>query len=128
VDLLREDLTVAAGAAVPPIEVKLRNDGAGIEIETTEGGKAAAATVVLYSEEYPKKSLLLAMPTGTQTALGNVRPGTYKVVAIKGLPELEYLDPAFVEKYVSTGKDVNLRAGEKVSVRVEVQELEEAER
>jgi hypothetical protein len=33
-----------------------------------------------------------------------------------------------VEKYVSTGKDVNLRAGEKVSVRVEVQELEEAER
>lgn len=127
VDLLREDLTVVAGAAVPPIEVTLRNDGAAIEIETMENGKPAAATVVLYSEEYPKKSVFLGMQTGANTAMRNLRPGPYRVVAIKGLQELEYQDPAFVEKYVSTGKEVNLRAGEKVSVSVEVQELEEAE-
>lgn len=124
VDLLREDLTVVAGAAVPPIEVKLRNDGAAIEIEATESGKPATSTVVLYSEEYPKKTLFVGMHTGN-VAMSNLRPGAYRVVAIKGLQELEYQDPAFVEKYVSTGKEVNLRAGEKVSVSVEVQELEE---
>jgi hypothetical protein len=125
VDLLREDLTVVAGAAVPPIEVKLQDDGATIEIETTESGKLAPSTVVLYSEEYPKKSVFLGMQTGGNTAMRNLRPGPYKVVAIKGLQDLEYQDPAFVEKYVLTGKEVNLRAGEKVSVSVEVQELQE---
>jgi hypothetical protein len=125
VDLLREDLTVVAGAAVPPIEVKLRNDGAAIEIETTENGKPAGSTLVLYSEEYPKKSQVIPMPTGANTAMSNLRPGSYRIVAIKGLPELEYQDPVFVEKYLSTGKEVNLRAGEKVSVQVEVQELGE---
>ena len=123
VDLLREDLTVVAGAAVPPIEVKLRNDGAVMEIETTEGGKPAGSTVVLYAEEYPKKSMVTVLPTGAKTTLSNVRPGPYRVVAIKGSPELEYQDPVFVEKYVLTGKEVDLRVGEKVSVSVEVQEL-----
>jgi hypothetical protein len=128
VDLLRDDLTVVAGAAVPPIEVKLRKDGAEMEIETTENGKPAGATVVLYSEEYPKKSMVIVLPTGRKTRMANLRPGLYRVVAFKGLEELEYQEPAFVEKYVSVGKEVNLQAGQKGSVQVEVQSLEEAER
>jgi hypothetical protein len=121
-------LTVVAGAAVPPIEVKLRKDGAEMEIETTENGKPAGATVVLYSEEYPKKSMVIVLPTGRKTRMANLRPGLYRVVAFKGLEELEYQEPAFVEKYVSVGKEVNLQAGQKGSVQVEVQSLEEAER
>ena len=123
-DLLRDELTIAAGAAVPPIEVKLRNDGAELDVEATENGRPAVASVVLYSEEYPKKAFVEGV-NGGKASMGNLRPGAYKVVVLKGLREVEFRDPVFMEKYLAQAKEVNLRPGEKVSVRVEVQEMQE---
>lgn len=127
-DLMRDELTVAAGAAVPPIEVTLRGDGAELDVATTENGQPVGASVVLYSEEYPKKSYQgVVMGNGGVAQIGNIRPGTYKVVALKGrgLQEVEFRDAAFMEKYVAQGKEMNLKPGDKVSVTVEAQTVGE---
>ena len=125
VDLLRDELTIAAGAAVPPIEVKLRDDGAELNVEATENGRpATGGLAVVYPEEYPKKVLVMGV-IGGKASMGNLRPGTYKVGARKRLQEVEYRDAAFMEKYLAQAKEVNLRPGEKVSVQVEVQTVGE---
>ena len=125
VDLLRDELTIAAGAAVPPIEVKLRDDGAELNVEATEDGRpTTGGLAVVYSEEYPKKAFVTGV-NGGKASMGNLRPGAYKVVVLKGLQEVEYRDSAFMEKYLAQAKEVNLRPGEKLRVQVEVQEMRE---
>lgn len=128
VDLMRDELTVAARAAMPPIEVTLRNDGAELDVEATENGQPVGASVLVYSEEYPKKSYQ-GITTGNEGVvhIGNIRPGAYKVVALQGLglQGVEFRDPAFMEKYLAQGKEMDLKPGDKVSVQVEVQTREE---
>jgi hypothetical protein len=125
VDLLRDDLTIAAGAAVPPIEVQLKNDGAELSIEIKSGDKAAVNTVVLYSVDYPKRSMVMGVQGEGKAAVGNLRPGTYKVVALQGGQEVEFRDASFIEKYVAPAPEVSLRAWDKASVQVEAQQLGE---
>lgn len=119
VDLLRDDLTITAGVAMPPIEVKLRNDGAELNVEVKNSDKTTPITVVLYSVDYPKRSLALGVLPESTANLGNLRPGTYKVVALQGAQEVEFRDAVFVEKYVAPAREVSLREGDKVSVEVE---------
>jgi len=125
VDLLRDDLTIAAGAAVPPIEVKLKNDGAELNIEIKSSDKTSVNTVVLYSMDYPKRSTVLGVQGEGKATVGNLRPGTYKVVALQGGQEVEFRDASFIEKYVAPAPEVSLRASDKASVQVEAQQLGE---
>jgi len=90
----------------------------------TENGKPVAARVLLYSEEYPKSSLDYWEDEGN-AVFSNLRPGAYRVVAVKGLQDVEFRDAVSVQKYLSSGKEVNLRAGDKAKVRVEVLAREE---
>jgi len=127
-DLFREDLTVATGAQVPPIEVVLRNDGAELSVESTQDGQPASANVVLYSEEYPRQSRLLQSWGGGKASANNLRPGPYKVLAFPAtgaMQELEFRDPQAMEKYLAGAKEVNLKPGDQTSIRVEVQSLNE---
>jgi hypothetical protein len=123
-DLLKEDLKVGAGASVPPIEVRLRNDGAELNVSAVENGKPLAARVIVYSEEYPKASLALTTWPSAITSTGNLAPGTYKLIAIKGQRELEYRNPAVLGKYLAHATTVALAADSKVNVQVQVQEEE----
>jgi hypothetical protein len=122
-DLLRDDLTVSAGAAVPPIEVTMRKDGAEVTVETTENGQPAAASVLLYSEEYPRKSLLLPKASLGQATMNNLRPGSYRVAAFKSQQQIEFRDPQLMEKYLAEAKEINLKPGDQISVQLEVQSI-----
>jgi Carboxypeptidase regulatory-like domain len=123
-DLLKEDLKVGAGASVPPIEVRLRNDGAELNVSAVKNGKPVAARVIVYSEEYPKASLaLMSWPSAT-TSTGNLAPGTYELIATVGFRELEYRNPAVLAKYLAHATNVTLAADSKVNVQVEVQDQE----
>jgi hypothetical protein len=124
VDLLRDDLTLAPGAALPPIEVTLRNDGAQLSLTVTENGQPAAASVVIYSAEYPRRSLLIGTDTGSFST-GNIAPGAYQVVAVKDVEDLEFRNPAAMGKYLDRASAVTLQPGDKVSVRVELRNLQE---
>jgi len=121
-DLLRDELTVVQGAALPPIEVTLRNDGAQLRVAVVQNGQPAAAAVVLYSEEYPRRSLLLQTnETGTLTQ-GNLPPGKYQLAAVNDVQDLDFQNPISMEKYLNHASEVTLRPGDQANVRVEVQE------
>jgi len=122
VDLLREDLTIAAGAPPAPIEVTVRNDGAELNVALPAGGEANA--VVLYSEEYPRRSELVPAdgPT-TSVSVANLAPGTYRVFAVRDGSSVEYRNPADVERYLDHAARVTVQASEKATVRAELVEL-----
>jgi PHD/YefM family antitoxin component YafN of YafNO toxin-antitoxin module len=126
--LLRDDLTVAPGAALPSIEVTLRNDGAQLSVTVTEKGQPAAAGVVIYSEEYPRRSLLKQTNDTGRFSLGNLAPGKYQVIALKDAQDLEFRNPAAMDKYLEHASAVTLQSRDETSVRVEVQDPKEQQR
>jgi hypothetical protein len=125
VDLLREELTLAPGASLPPIEVTLRNDGAQLNVTSTRNGQLAAAGVVIYSPESPRRSLLTQTNETGTFAMGNVPPGKYQLVAVEDTQDLEFRNPAVMAKYLEHSTEVNLQPGDQASVRVEVQNPQE---
>jgi hypothetical protein len=126
VDLLKEDLRVGAGTSVAPIEVRLRNDGGELTVAAVENGKPMMARVLVYSEEYPRRSWSLVSLPNSVSGVPNLPPGTYKLVAIRGMKELEFRNPAVMEKYLAHATTVTVAPEAKVTVQVEVQ-AEEAE-
>jgi hypothetical protein len=128
-DLLREDLTIAPSAVLPPIEVTLGNDGAQLSVKVVENGRPAAAAVVIYSEEYPRRSVLTQTNETGAFSLGNLAPGQYQVIAVKDALDLEFRNPAAMEKYLEHASAVTLQSGGgETNVRVEVQEPQERQR
>jgi hypothetical protein len=123
VDLLRDDLTITRGAVLPPIEVTLGNDGAQLSVKVMEKGQPAAAAVVIYSEEYPRRSVQTQTNETGSFSQGNLAPGIYQVIAVKDALDLEFRNPAAMEKYLEHASAVTLQSGGgETSVRVELQE------
>lgn len=120
-DLLREDLTVAAGAALPPIEVTLRNDGAQLNVSVIEENHRRGASVVIYSEEIPRRSLLVRVDDTGSASEANLAPGTYSLIAVDDAEDLEFRNPLAVEKYLGDATKVTLGPGDKTSVQVKLQ-------
>jgi hypothetical protein len=127
-DLLREDLTVAPGSELPPLEVTLRSDGAQLNIAVQEEGQNFAGDVVIYSEEFPKRSVVVQMNGASGLTQDNLAPGRYLVFAVEDGQELEYRNPAKMEKYLGQATEVILQPGDKTSVRVKLQPMEEEQR
>jgi hypothetical protein len=124
-DLLREELKVGAGTSVPPIEIRLRNDGAELNVSAVEKGKPVVGRVVVYSEEYPKRSVSREAFPNSMTSLGMLAPGTYKLIATRGVgDQLEYRNPEAMAKYLANAQSLTLAPEAKVNVQVEVQDTE----
>jgi hypothetical protein len=123
IDLLRDDLTIAPGSPPPPIEVTLRSDSAQMMV-TLVGGPSAAA-LVIYSQESPRRSLLVPIYNGNASVL-NLAPCAYRVLALNDTSELEYRNPAVMEKYLNHAVPVTLQSGDNPTVRVEIQKPAES--
>jgi hypothetical protein len=123
VDLLRDDLTIAPGSAPPPIEVTLRSDSAQITVTLTGG--PSAASLVVYSQGYPRRSILAPLYNGN-ASVANLAPGAYQLLALKDASELEYRNPAVMEKYLVHAIPVTLQPGDNAAVRLEIQEPPES--
>ena len=123
VDLLRDDLTIAPGAAPPPIEVTLRSDSAQLTVTLTSG--PGVASLVVYSQEYPRRSVLAPVYYGN-VSVPNLAPGVYQLLALKDASELEYRNPAIMGKYLAHASPVTLQPGDKAAVRLEIQEPPES--
>lgn len=121
VDLLRDDLTIPPGAAPQPIEITLRNDGAQLNVTLAENSPLNG--VVIYSPDYPRRSLL--MPVGNRSlpfSVPNLPPGTYRLIALKNVLDLEFRNPAAMEKYLLHATVVTLEPGDNTTVRLEAQQ------
>jgi hypothetical protein len=120
-DLLREDLTVATGAALPPIEVTLRNDGAQLSVSVMDENHRRGASAVIYSEEYPRRSLLVQLDDTGSASQTNLAPGTYWLIAVDDADDLEFRNSLAMQKYLGDATEVSLQPGDKTSVRVKLQ-------
>jgi hypothetical protein len=126
-DLPREELTVLPGAALPPIEVTLRTDGAQLSVKVTDHDQPAAAGLLVYSQEFPRRSFLMQTNEAGLASQTNIPPGRYQVAALEEehVRDLEFRNPAAVQKYLEHATEVTLQPGDKTSVSVELQKTEE---
>ncbi len=120
-DLLREDLTFATGAALPPIEVTLRNDGAQLNVSVMDENQPRSASLVIYSEDHPRRSLLVQLDDTGGAMQTNLAPGTYSLIAVEDADDLEFRNPLAMQQYLGDATEVTLQPGDKTSVRVKLQ-------
>lgn len=130
-DLLRLPLVVGFGAAIPPIEIAIRDDGARVE-GTIEGWPQPqpGQSTAFFSDTSPTVFLLPLPDSPGQfckswiSAQGDfsfsqVPPGEYRVLAFDHPPQsLEYENPEVMEKYESSGQVLQLAAGHNEHVRL----------
>jgi len=118
-DLMREELTVAEGGSVIPIEVVVRDDLATLHVvaRASQPGQPAAIVIlrdgVLSSAAYP-------LTGASETRFMGVPPGTYKVFAFDSPKGIDFADPEVMAKYASQAVTVTLGAKENGSVAVNV--------
>lgn len=121
-DLLRDDLTLTTGAP-PPIEVLLRDDGAQLAVKVVKNGQPATAGVLLFSPDYPRRSQFFGRTSFLP--VGNLAPGKYYVIALRGAENLEFRNPAVMERYLAHATEVILGPRGSVAISAELQERED---
>jgi hypothetical protein len=127
VNLLRRDLKVGPSGALPPIDVTLRDGGGQLSGTVTENGQPAPAGVVIYSEDYPKRSQLVQTDESGRFSASNLAPGTYQVLAVKNPQDLEYRNPAIMQEYAGRGAEVTLTPYGKATIRLELPPADEGQ-
>jgi len=123
-DLLRDQLVIAPGASVPSIDVTLRNDVAQLSVALRQKDRPAA--ILIYSSDYPRSSRLMPFPPGAASlSVSGLPPGSYQVLALAGLGELEFRNPQVMEKYLPHAVAVTLSPHDNAAVTVDVQDSQE---
>lgn len=130
IDLLQHPLTVVAGSSAP-IEITMRDDGAGIEGAVEGLSKSSSGNIgptsyapaaYLYCVPLPDSTgqfTQVPVMQGGEFNFPNLSPGTYRLLAFRRpQPELEYRDPEAMRAYESKGLVVRLVAGQKEHVRL----------
>jgi hypothetical protein len=116
-DLMQEELTVAEGGAVTPIEVVMRDDPAKLKVVVGAGRLGQQANIVALRD-----GVLLSNPVTGGTNIGwtsmTLAPGTYRVFAFDS--RIDLADPEVLAKYDSQAATVTLAANENGSVLVNV--------
>ena len=122
VDLLRDELTVSAGAQTAPIEIVLRDDSASLGGTISSEGEPVTAAVVLVPQRAPRQPTVAVGYAGNEFEFGNLAPGDYSVFAVNRLDGLEYADPEVLQPYLTKATRVTLEANRKANVNLEVVE------
>jgi hypothetical protein len=128
IDLLHEPLVVAPGSTTP-IEIKMRDDTAEMDGTVTgltaDSGAAASSSAYIYCvplHDSPGQMRQAATsgPDGKFT-LDAMAPGAYRVFAFKSpQPNLPYGDAEAMQPYETKGQVVQLSAGQKANVQVQL--------
>ncbi len=121
VDLLRENLTVASGGLVEPIEVVVRDDFTTLRGRVSSHGGPVTGAVLLTPVLTPRMAkLAFAASDGTFT-VGGLTPGEYLVLAVDQVDEFEYTNPEAVREYSAGMQTIRLFPNQQGSVSLELQ-------
>jgi hypothetical protein len=131
-DLQRQLLVVGAGAAPPPIEVTVRDDGAEVEgtIEDLGGSETAGTRkasdaqlqgtvyfLPLDSSSGQSKHAFVLAPGAFQVQ--QLAPGTYRVFAFdRPQQDFEYASEEVMRQYDSKARIISLASGQKEQLRL----------
>ena len=121
-DLLRENLTVAPGEAVPPIEIVLRDDPGRITGIIQADQPNARAAVLLIPENRSTSDIRVAFATVNkeQFAFDAIAPGDYELIAFDGIAGLEYRNPEVLAPYRSRAVHMSVARGGEANANVPV--------
>jgi len=120
VDLLREDLVIGAGEALPDIEVTLRTDGARLNI-TVVGGQAG---LVIYAADAPRASMAVHLGGTTTFSLA---PGSYRLLMLDDSNFGDVDDPSVLALALAHGTELTLHPGENRSISLDAKDALGAE-
>jgi hypothetical protein len=120
-DLLREELTVAPGGSVQPLQVVLRDDFASLAGRVSYDAEVESAIVLAIPEDTPRRSqqVVVSQPEGA-FQLQLLAPGAYKVLAVDRLEDFAYADPEVLRKYLSKARALTLLPDQKANVDLEL--------
>ena len=130
VNLLEQNLTVAPGSSVDPIEIVLRDDFASLEGSVTFGAESDSATVIAIPEggQPQMRGVDLSRPTPSVDTshaaavfeMGQLAPGNYKILAVDRPDGFEYGNPDVLRKYLSKAREISLVANQRAKIELEV--------
>jgi hypothetical protein len=118
-DLLREDLVVAPGAAVAPIDVRVRDDASILEGKVKLDSDVSAAAVIAIPEGMPKQAKTIVVVAG-QYHFPPLAPGRYQVLAVDRVDDFAYAEPNEMGKFEVHAKEVTLRPNEHTALDLEL--------
>ena len=116
-DLLREDLVVAPGAAVAPVEVQLRDDAATLDGRVKLDPGVSAAAVIAIPEQTLRAATAFVVSGVFQ--FRPLAPGRYRLVAVDRVDDFAYAEQDVIGKYLAHAKEVTLRPNERTTVELE---------
>jgi len=120
VDLLRDDLTVAAGVQPSSIEVTLRDDAATLS-GTVEQAEQREQTTVLLVQLHRVRNLVKALTTTQgRFQFQGVAPGDYALLAFDNVDQLEYANPDVLNPYLSAAAHISLQPRGMASINLTV--------
>ena len=128
-NLLEQNLSVAAGASLPVIEVVLRDDFATLDGSVSSIGRDDSAATVLAIPEGAMQQVrmigLMSVPTADPNrpaagfSMPQLPPGNYKVLAVD-TAEFEYANPEVLQKYLSKAREVSLLPNQQAEIKLEL--------
>lgn len=118
-DLLQENLVVSQGASRGSIDIVLRDDGGSVKGTITSDGKPSHG-ILLVVPEHGAPYISPAAPTDSSFHIGELRPGSYSIIAVDSVTDLEYNDPDALESFMSHAAHVDVTANQEASVTVEL--------
>ena len=118
-DLLREDLVVAPGAAVAPVEVRVRDDAAMLDGKVKMAADISAAAVIAIPEGMPKQARTIVVVDG-QYHFPPLAPGRYQVLAVDRVDDFAYAEPSEMGRVAAYAKEVTLRPNEHTAQDLEL--------
>jgi hypothetical protein len=124
-NLLRDDLPVAPGAAVQPIEIVLRDDVAKVKGIVSSAGQPAAGGIFAISQEYPRRAVIQATASDGMFEVPNLAPGTHWILAVDRWQAFEYANLEVLRKYLPLAQEVRVSSNQTVTVNLELIQLEE---
>src|SRR4029077_13966928 len=129
-NLLEQNLTVAPGSSVQPIEIVLRDDFASLKGSVTLGEESDSATVIAIPEggqpqmfgvgRWRPSPGIDASHAGAVFEMSQLAPGTYKILAVDRPDNFEYGNPEVLQKYLSKAREISLVANQQAKIELEL--------
>ena len=129
-NLLEQNLTVAPGSAVGPIEVVLRDDFGSLDGSVALGAGDESVMVIAIPEDGHGRvrNVEVARPAGTFDAarstvgfeMSQLAPGRYRVLAVDRPNDFEYGNPEVVQKYASKTREITVGTNQQAKIELEV--------
>jgi len=129
-NLLEQNLTVAPGSAAEPIEIVLRDDFAQLEGSVALGPDNDSAMVLAIPEigQPQTRNVERARPSPSPDSarapaifeMGQLAPGTYRVLAVDRADDFEYGNPEVLQKYLGKAREISLGPNQQGKIELEL--------